>query len=71
MFMIGKVSERAEKLVRVTQECVELGLAQAKPWNHLGDIADAINSHAKANGYSVVRKSADMVLVLNSTKNLG
>ena len=43
MFMIGKVSERAEKLVRVTQECVELGLAQAKPWNHLGDIADAIN----------------------------
>ena len=45
MFMIGKVSERAEKLVRVTQECVELGLAQAKPWNHLGDIADAINSH--------------------------
>ena len=56
MFMIGKVSERAEKLVRVTQECVELGLAQAKPWNHLGDIADAINSHAKANGYSVVEE---------------
>ena len=56
MFMIGKVSERAERLVRVTQECVELGLAQAKPWNHLGDIADAINSHAKANGYSVVEE---------------
>ena len=56
MFMIGKVSERAEKLVRVTQECVELGLAQAKPWNHLGDIADAINTHAKENGYSVVEE---------------
>ena len=54
MFKIGKVSERAEKLVRVTEECVELGLAQAKPWNHLGDIADAINTHAKENGYSVV-----------------
>ena len=54
MFKIGKVSERANKLVRVTKECVELGLAQAKPWNHLGDIADAINTHAKANGYSVV-----------------
>ena len=54
MFKIGKVSDRAEKLVRVTKECVELGLAQAKPWNHLGDIADAINTHAKANGYSVV-----------------
>ena len=56
MIIIGKVSERAERLVRVTQECVELGLAQAKPWNHLGDIADAINTHAKENGYSVVEE---------------
>ena len=55
MFMIGNVSERARKLVEVTKECVELGLAQAKPWNHLGDIADAINTYAKANGYSVVQ----------------
>lgn len=54
MFKIGEVSERAERLVRVVEECVELGLAQAKPWNHLGDIADAINTHAKAHGYSVV-----------------
>lgn len=54
MFMIGNVSERARKLVEVTKECVELGLAQAKPWNHLGDIADAINTYAKENGYSVV-----------------
>ena len=54
MFMIGNVSERARKLVEVTKECVELGLAQAKPWNHLGDIADAINTYAKANGCSVV-----------------
>lgn len=54
MFMIGNISERARKLVEVTKECVELGLAQAKPWNHLGDIADAINTYAKANGYSVV-----------------
>lgn len=56
MFTIGKVSERAEKLVRVTKECVELGLEQAQPWNHLGDIAYAINSHAQANGYSVVEE---------------
>ena len=54
MFCIGEVSERAKRLVRVTEECVELGLKEAKPWNHLGDIADAINTHAKANGYSVV-----------------
>lgn len=56
MFKIGKVSERAEKLVRITEECVKLGLEQAKPWNHLGDIADAINTHAQKNGYSVVEE---------------
>ena len=54
MFLIGNVSDRAKRLVRVTEECVKLGLEQAKPLNHLGDIADAINTHAKANGYSVV-----------------
>jgi len=54
MFMIGKVSPKAERLVRITKECVELGLAKAKPWGYLGDIAHAINSHAIANGYSVV-----------------
>lgn len=54
MFKMGKISERAERLIKVTEECVELGLKAAKPWGHLGDIADAINTHAQANGYSVV-----------------
>ena len=54
MFAIGELSDRAKKILKVTEECVELGLAAAKPWGHLGDIADAINSHAQANGYSVV-----------------
>lgn len=56
MFAIGEISNGAKKLLKVTKECVELGLAAAKPWGHLGDIADAINSHAKANGYSVVEE---------------
>ena len=56
MFLMGNVSPRAQKLVQVTKECVELGLAQAKPWGYLGDIAHAINTHAKRNGYSVVRE---------------
>lgn len=54
MFKIGTVSERAERIVRVTEECVELGLKAAKPWGHLGDIADAIYTHAQKNEYSVV-----------------
>ena len=51
---IGKISKRAQRLLKVVEECVEHGLAAAKPWGHLGDIAHAINSHAQANGYSVV-----------------
>lgn len=54
MFTIGQISPEAEKIVRVTKECVELGLKAAKPWGHLGDIAYAINTHARENGYSVV-----------------
>lgn len=54
MFTMGKISDRAQRIVKITEECVERGLAAAKPWGHLGDIADAINSHAQANGYSVV-----------------
>lgn len=56
MFEIGEVSAEAKRLVRVTKECVELGLAAAKPWGHLGDIADAINTHAQKHGYSVVEE---------------
>ena len=56
MFCIGDVSPEAKKLVDVTKECVEIGIANVKPWTTLGDMADKINSHAKANGYSIVRE---------------
>ena len=56
MFIIGETSPEAERLVRVTKECVELGLKAAKPWGHLGDIAHAINTHARRHGYSVVEE---------------
>lgn len=54
MFTIGNISSSTQKLLDVTQECVTRGLAAAKPWGHLGDIAHAINSYAQANGYAVV-----------------
>ena len=54
MFCIGEVSAEKKKLVQVTKECVEKGLTMVKPWNFLGDMAQAVNDHAKANGYSVV-----------------
>ncbi|MGG7176093.1 methionyl aminopeptidase [Clostridium paraputrificum] len=56
MFMIGNVHEDLQKLVKVSKECVDKGLAAAKPWGFLGDIAEAVQTHAENNGYSVVRE---------------
>lgn len=56
MFCIGKVSKEAKRLVDVTKECVELGLKEVKPWGFLGDMAEAVHTHAEKNGYSVVRE---------------
>lgn len=56
MFCIGTVSPEKEKLVRVTRECVELGLQEVKPWGFLGDMGQAVHDHAFANGYTVVRE---------------
>ena len=55
MYLVGDVPLRARKLVDVTYECLMLGLEQAKPGNHLGDIASAIQRHAESQRYSVVR----------------
>ena len=56
MFMMGKVSVEAEKLVEVTQKSLDAGLAAIKPWGFLGDVSEAVMNVARANGYSVVTK---------------
>jgi len=53
---IGNVSEAAERLMRVTQECLMLAIAQMQAGNRLGDIGHAVQSHAESNGYGVVRQ---------------
>jgi len=55
MFLVGDVPVKARRLVQVTYECLMLGLEQARPGNHIGDIAHAIQSHAEAHRYGVVR----------------
>ena len=55
MYFVGDVPLKARKLVDVTYECLMLGIEQARPGNRMGDIAHAIQSHAEANRYSVVR----------------
>jgi methionyl aminopeptidase len=52
---VGKVSEDRLKLIRVTEECLERAIEQCRPGKHLGDIGWAVQEHAEANGYSIVR----------------
>jgi methionyl aminopeptidase len=55
MYLVGDVSLKARKLVEVTYEAMMLGIAQARPGNHMGDVAHAIQSYAESHRYSVVR----------------
>jgi methionyl aminopeptidase len=52
---VGKVDEEKLRLIRVTEECLERAIQQCRPGNRLGDIGWAVQQHAEANGYSVVR----------------
>ncbi len=56
MFFVGKPSIQAERLVRITQECLYLGIEQVKPGAYTGDIGAVIQAHAHKNHYSVVRE---------------
>lgn len=56
MFMLGNVAPKTRELVEKARKCLDIGLEQVKPWNFLGDMAQAINDYAKSNGYSIVRE---------------
>jgi methionyl aminopeptidase len=53
---VGDISPEAAALLKVTKECLYLGIEQAVIGNRTGDIGYAIQSHAEAAGYSVVRE---------------
>ncbi|MFN4289563.1 MAG: type I methionyl aminopeptidase [Permianibacter sp.] len=56
MFVVGKPSIQAERLIRVTQECLYKAIAIVKPGARLGDIGAVIQQHAEGAGYSVVQE---------------
>lgn len=55
-FAVGKVSESAADLIRVTRECFFEGVSRIRPDARLGDVGAAIAAHAEGHGYGVVRK---------------
>ncbi|SKC41332.1 methionyl aminopeptidase [Maledivibacter halophilus] len=55
MFTIGKISEKAKKLVQVAKECLEIGIRSINPYKTLKAQGEAIEKHAEENEFSVVR----------------
>ncbi|HRO97848.1 MAG TPA: type I methionyl aminopeptidase [Flavobacteriales bacterium] len=55
-FMVGEVAAPVKQLLRVTQECLALGIEQAVENNRTGDIGHAIQQHAEKHGFGVVRE---------------
>jgi len=56
MYCVGDVPLKARRLVDVTHECLMIGIEQARPGNHIGDIGAAIQAHAEKHRYGVVRE---------------
>ncbi len=52
---VGNVTDEWRKLISVTEECLERAIQQCWPGKHLGDLGAAVQSHAEAHGYGVVR----------------
>jgi len=55
-FPVGQVSPLAARLLKVTQEALYRGIAQAKPGARTGDIGFAVQRYAESHGFSVVRE---------------
>ena len=52
---VGKVTPRADELMRTTKECLDLAIEEMRPGRHLGDIGAAVQEHAEARGFHVIR----------------
>ena len=52
---VGAVSAEATALMDTTRECLELAIAEMRPGNRLGDIGAAVQEHAEARGFHVIR----------------
>jgi len=52
---VGRIPAEAERLLRVTEECLDRAVRAARPGGRLADLSQAVQEHAERNGFSVVR----------------
>ena len=55
-FAVGEIVKEKKLLLKITHESLVAGIAQAIPGNFVGDIGNAVQTHAEKNGFSVVRE---------------
>lgn len=55
-FEVGIVADNVKKLLKVTRECLSLGLEKVEAGNRIGDISSAVQENAEKNGFTVVRE---------------
>ena len=70
MFLVGKCAPHNERLVKVTQECLYKGIEVVKPGAFLGDIGNAIQTHAEKIITALLKIIVVMELVLYIMKSL-
>jgi methionyl aminopeptidase len=54
-YCVGNVDDASKRLIDVTRQCLDRGIAAVAPGRPFSDIGRAIETHAVANGYEVVR----------------
>jgi methionyl aminopeptidase len=55
-FAIGEISSEVAQLLKVTKQCLDLGIEQLVEGNRIGDVSFVIQQHAENHGYGVVRE---------------
>lgn len=55
-FAVGEIDPKTEQLLKITKECLDLGIAQMVSGNRIGDVSFAVQQHAENHGYGVVRE---------------
>lgn len=54
-YAVGTISEEAQRLIRVTKECLDMAIEKAVVGNRIGDVMNVVQKHAQYAGFSVVR----------------
>jgi methionyl aminopeptidase len=55
-FAVGEIAPEVQNLLRITRECLDLAIQKAVAGNRIGDIGNAVQTHAEQHGYGVVRE---------------